>query len=164
MAAPTLDVAVGGAAGPSNASASATVRVSLYVQKARQLLTYVRLVGRDDAERRRAAERRAAVRARWRDYARRGLKMAREERRQREREEERARAAAARGGVVSGRTRTARGEGDGRDYSEVRARAPNGSQEVAARVRGGHVTARTRIGVQLGRLIDTVRRSRKEAG
>jgi hypothetical protein len=49
-------------------------------------------------------------------------------------------------------------------YSEVRARAPNGSQEVAARVRGGHVTARTRIGVQLGRLIDTVRRSRKEAG
>ena len=59
---------------------------------------------------------------------------------------------------------TARGEGDGRDYSEVRARAPNGSQEVAARVRGGHVTARTRIGVQLGRLIDTVRRSRKEAG
>ena len=37
-------------------------------------------------------------------------------------------------------------------------------QEVAARVRGGHVTARTRIGVQLGRLIDTVRRSRKEAG
>ena len=60
--------------------------------------------------------------------------------------------------------RTARGEGDGRDYSEVRARAPNGSQEVAARVRGGHVTARTRIGVQLGRLIDTVRRSRKEAG
>ena len=47
---------------------------------------------------------------------------------------------------------------------KVRARAPNGSQEVAARVRGGHVTARTRIGVQLGRLIDTVRRSRKEAG
>ena len=84
---------------------------------------------------------------------------------QREREEERARAAAARGGVVSGRTRTARGEGGGRDYSEVRARAPNGSQEVAARVRGGHVTARTRIGVhELGRLIDTIRRSRKEAG
>ena len=76
--------------------------------------------------------------------------MAREERRRREREEERARAAAARGGVVSGRTRTARGEGDGRDYSEVRARAPNGSQEVAARVRGGHVTARTRS-VGLGR-------------
>ena len=54
--------------------------------------------------------------------------MAREGRRQREGEEERARAAAARGGMVSGRTRTARGEGDGRDYSEVRARAPNGSQ------------------------------------
>ena len=95
---------------------------------------------------------------------RRVLRMAREERRRREREEERARAAAARGGVVSGRTRTARGEGDGRDYSEVRARAPNGSQEVAARVRGGHVTARTRIGVQLGRLIDAIRRSRKGAG
>ena len=59
-------------------------------------------------------------------------------------------------GMVSGRTRTARGEGDGRDYSEVRARAPNGSQEVAARVRGGHVTARTRVGVQLGRLTRSV--------
>ena len=40
----------------------------------------------------------------------------------------------------------------------------HGSQEVAARVPGGHVTAWTRIGVQLGRLIDTIRRSRKEAG
>ena len=81
--------------------------------------------------------------------------------------EPRARAPAEREGrrLRARRTPAARGgEGDGRDYSEVRARAPNGSQEVAARVRGGHVTARTRIGVQLGRLIDTIRRSRKEAG
>ena len=61
MAAPAQAVAAGGAAGPSiNASTAAVVRVSLYVQKARQLLTYMRLVGRGDGERRKAAERRGA--------------------------------------------------------------------------------------------------------
>ena len=76
--------------------------------------------------------------------------MAREERRQRE-----GGAAAARGGVVSGRTRTARGEGDGRDYSEVRGRRTGrrrwrrgceGARDGAA-VRRSHGLIRPRLGM-----------------
>ena len=136
----------------------------LYVQKARMLATYVRLVRRGDD--RLAAERCRGERARmrWRQGAKLAVAWAREQASRAATEAERARSLAARGDRVTARTRAAaEGAAPGR-YTEARQKVPNGEREVHARQCGGHVTVRARLGVRLGQMLDALCRARKERG
>ena len=140
------------------------VTTPLYVQKARILATYVRLVKRGDDRLAAARSKGERARTRWREGAKLAVAWAREQASRAATEAERARSLAARGDRVTARTRAAaEGAAPGR-YTEARHKVPNGEREVHARQCGGHVTVRARLGVRLGQMLDALCRARKERG
>ena len=140
------------------------VATPLYVQKARILATYVRLVKRDDDRLTAARSRGERARMRWRQGAKLAAAWAREQASRAATEAERARSLAARGDRVTARTRAAAGGATPGRYTEARQKVPNGEREVHARQCGGHVTVRGRLGVRLGQMLDALCRARKERG
>ena len=140
------------------------VTTPLYVQKARILATYVRLVKRGDDRLAAARSKGERARTRWREGAKLAVAWAREQASRAATEAERARSLAARGDRVTARTRAAAGGATPGRYTEARQKVPNGEREVHARQCGGHVTVRARLGVRLGQMLDALCRARKERG